>query len=91
MRDTDEGLSELVEFLTRGSPLTRAQARHVIGEVLDYLDERPEDFVIRRHAELQRAGLRNPEIYARLQAELSTRRFSAPNYSERQLRRLIYG
>jgi hypothetical protein len=40
---------------------------------------------------LQREGLPNSEIFLRLAAELERWRFRAPAYSERQLRRLIYG
>jgi hypothetical protein len=40
---------------------------------------------------LQGEGLSNSEIFARLSAELARWRFRAPAYSERQLRRMIYG
>ena len=35
--------------------------------------------------------LANTAIFARLQAELAQRRFPAPAYTTRQLRRIIYG
>jgi hypothetical protein len=59
--------------------------------VLTFLNESAEEFVRRRHRALQAAGLANPEIYLRLAAELSARRFRAPALTERQIRRMIYG
>lgn len=83
--------SELVAYLVRTSRLTAAEARHVIDEVLAFLDDRPEEFVCRRHRVLQAEGVPNNEIYARLRDELAGWRFRAPDYTERQIRRLIYG
>jgi hypothetical protein len=59
--------------------------------MLSFLHEQPEEFVCRRHRELQAEGVTNTEIFARLRAELARWRFRAPEYSERQIRRLIYG
>lgn len=82
---------ELVAHLARTSRLTPAEAAKVVDEVLGFLSERPDDFVRRRHRSLQQEGLSNREIFARLSAELARWRFRAPAYSERQLRRAIYG
>ena len=82
---------ELIGYLVRSSRLTRAEAARLVDEVLSFLCERPDEFVCRRHRALQADGLSNAEIYARLQAELSNWRFRAPEYTERQIRRLIYG
>jgi len=82
---------EIIGHLVRTSRLTHAEAARLVNEVLAFLNERPDEFVCRRHRNLQAAGLSNAEIYARLQAELSAWRFRAPAYSERQIRRLIYG
>ena len=38
----------------------------------------PEDFVRRRHGELQKAGRANSEIFAQIATELQCRRFRAP-------------
>jgi len=84
-------LDDLVAYLVRSSRLDRAEARRLVDEVLTYLDEQPEAFITRRHRELQGEGLANGEIFTRLSAELARRRFRAPDYSERQLRRIIYG
>jgi hypothetical protein len=84
-------LEELVGHLVRTSRLSPPEAAKVVDEVLGFLSEQPEEFVRRRHRSLQQEGLSNSEIFARLGAELSRWRFRAPAYSERQLRRVIYG
>jgi hypothetical protein len=90
-------MSELIEFedlviyLVRTTRLSEPEAVRLVDEVLSFLDERPEEFVCRRHRALQGEGLSNSEIFARLSAELARWRFRAPAYSERQLRRMIYG
>ena len=82
---------DLVVYLARTTRLSRPEATRLVDEVLAFLDERPEEYVCRRHRALQSEGLPNGEIFARLAAELERWRFRAPAYSERQLRRLIYG
>jgi hypothetical protein len=87
----DIELNELAEYLGRSSRLSQGEALRLIDEVLNFLDELPEDFVRRRHLSLQTQGLSNSEIFVQLASELRTRRFRAPEYSERQIRRIIYG
>lgn len=84
-------LDDLVAHLARSSGLTPSQARRIVDDVLTYLAESPEDFVRRRHAAMLRLGRRNEEIYRRIGEELAQRRFPAPAYSLRQIRRIIYG
>ena len=84
-------LADLVDYLARTTRLSRAEVVRLIDEVLAFLDERPEEFVCRRHRALQSEGLPNSEIFARLAVELRHWRFRAPAYSERQLRRIVYG
>jgi hypothetical protein len=83
--------ADLVAYLVRTSRLTNSEAVRLVDEVLAFLAERPEEFVCRRHRALQAEGVPNGEIYARLRTELSRWRFRAPEYTERQIRRLIYG
>ena len=90
MSDLGE-LQELVTYLVRTSRLTPAEARRVVGEVIAFLDETPDAFIRRRHLALQSEGLPNTAIFTRLAAELAQWRFRAPEYSERQIRRIIYG
>jgi hypothetical protein len=82
---------ELVTYLCRTTPLPPAAATRVVEEVVAYFNEGAEGFVRRRHTELQAAGLANPEIFRCIAAELAVRPVAAPEYSERQIRRLIYG
>jgi hypothetical protein len=86
-----DDLDELVEYLARTSRLDRREARRVVDEVLSFLIEQPEEFIRRRHLALQRQGLSNAAIFTELKAELAHRRFPAPAYTTRQLRRIIYG
>ena len=89
---SDQGeFQELIAYLTRTTRLSPEEARRVVGDVLGFLDETPEDFVRRRHRALQAEGLSNASIYMRVAEELSAWRFRAPPYTERQIRRLIYG
>jgi hypothetical protein len=90
MSDPGE-LEELIVYLARSSRLPAAEARRIVENVLAFLHETPEDFVHRRHRAMQADGVANAEIYRRVAAELSGRRFRAPSYTERQIRRLIYG
>ncbi len=71
--------------------LTPAEASRLIGDVIAFHDEQLETYVRRRHSELQTHGAKNPEIFARISAELPQRVVAAPELSERQLRRIVYG
>jgi hypothetical protein len=84
-------LAELIAYLTRSTRLTPAEAERLVAEVLSFLQETPEEFVRRRHLALQAAGWSNADIYTQLCSEIATWRFRAPTYSERQIRRMIYG
>lgn len=84
-------LEDLLEHLVRSSRLSRSEAERVVDEIFAFFDESPEAFVCRRHRALKGEGLANNAIFARIAAELPHRRFRAPVYSERQLRRIIYG
>ena len=90
MSDPDE-LQELIAYLVRTSRLSPSEAQRVVAEVLNFMHETPEDFVLRRHRVLQAEGLPNASIYMHLAAELSAWRFRAPKYTARQIRRMIYG
>lgn len=84
-------LDELIGYLTRTSRLTAQEAQRLVREVMNFLDETPEEFVRRRHVVLQAEGLSNPAIYVQLAAELAAWRFRCAPYTERQIRRMIYG
>ncbi|MCH0563716.1 MULTISPECIES: hypothetical protein [unclassified Streptomyces] len=82
---------ELVDHLTRTTPLNRGEALRVIQDVLAYFDETIEDYVRRRHRELQAQGLVNATIFERIAADLQYRAVAPPELSLRQLRRIVYG
>lgn len=83
--------ADLVDHLTRSTPLSVGEAARVVDEVVEYFAEPVPDFVRRRHAELRRSGRTNDQIFSSLGAELAARRFPPPPLSARQLRRLVYG
>ncbi len=81
---------DLARYLAASTGLPQATAARVIADVATYFNETVEEFVRRRHAELQRRQHKNDEIWPLIAAELGQRRFAAPARSERQLRRIVY-
>ncbi|MFI9645989.1 hypothetical protein ACIHAA_06790 [Streptomyces sp. NPDC052040] len=82
---------ELVDHLTRSTTLNRGEALRVVQDVLAYFDETAEEFVRRRHRELQSQGLMNAVIFERIEADLRYRTVAPPELTLRQLRRIVYG
>lgn len=82
---------DLIDHLVRTTPLQRGEAARVVLDVLAYFDETAEAFIRRRHRELQAKGLLNAEIFDLITAELPGRAVTPPEYSLRQLRRIVYG
>ena len=87
-RDVD---AELVDYLARSCSFSPTEAARVVADVLGYFSEAPEDFVRRRHRELKARGYTNDQAFGQIAAEIPARRYAAPNYSQRQLRRIVYG
>ncbi len=81
----------LVQHVMASTGLDAAEAGRVIDDVIAFHAEPVEVYVRRRHGELRLRGTRNAEIFTRLRQELATRVVAAPDLSERQLRRIIYG
>ena len=82
---------DLARYLAASTGLPQSIAVRDIADVTTYFSETVEEFVQRRHAELQRTQRKNDEIWPVIAAELRQRRFPAPSLSDRQLRRLVYG
>lgn len=82
---------DLVDHLTRSTPLSTSEAERVVAEVVGYFGEAVPEFVRRRHLELRNRGLTNDRIFAALLAEVRRRPFAAPDLSARQVRRIVYG
>ncbi|MGD0560252.1 MAG: hypothetical protein ABSA93_35450 [Streptosporangiaceae bacterium] len=82
---------DLVRHVAATTGLPEATAARVVADVTAYFGETVEEFVRRRHEELRRQQRKNDEIWPAITAELATRRFAAPELTERQLRRIKYG
>ncbi|WP_307665954.1 hypothetical protein [Streptomyces sp. V1I1] len=82
---------DLIDHLVRSTALQRGEAGRVVLDVLAYFDEKTDEFVRRRHRELQSGGMANTEIFERIAAELPHRAVAPPELSLRQLRRIVYG
>jgi hypothetical protein len=82
---------ELVEQVSRTTGLTLEDARRVVADVLAFFTETTEEYVRRRHRELQTYGVRNDSIFAQLATELRRWPVRSPELSARQLRRIVYG
>ena len=84
-------VDDLVEHLAAAAALPPGTAARVVAEVVHYFSESVEEFVRRRHRELQAMGLTNAEIFGQVAGEVGQRRFAPPELTERQLRRIVYG
>ncbi len=82
---------ELVDHLAHTTALDPAAARRVVEEVVAFCGEPAEAFVRRRHRELQSEGLANRQIFELVARELDARPVAAPQLTERQIRRIVYG
>ncbi|WP_245657885.1 hypothetical protein [Herbidospora mongoliensis] len=82
---------DLIAHLMRTTSLGPGEAARVVADVLSYFGETTDAYVRRRHAEMRARGLGNDEIFRRVALELPARRVAAPELSQRQLRRIIYG
>jgi hypothetical protein len=91
MASVSASVSEAEQRLQSLLGLSRGQAARAVDEVLDALGLEVDEFISRRHAELQLQGESNNEIFERIAGELRQLRFKAPELSARQIRRRIYG
>jgi len=82
---------DLVDRIATSTGLSPAEAARVVEDVIAFHAEPVEVYVRRRHAQLKTFGAKNPEIFARIAEELADRVVAAPELTERQLRRLVYG
>jgi hypothetical protein len=81
---------DLVRYVAASTGLPEATATRVVADIAAYFTETVEEFVRRRHTELREKHRKNDEIWPLITAELGTRRFVAPELSQRQLRRMVY-
>ena len=83
--------AELIMRVSASTGLSSGEAARVVADVVGWYREPVEDFVRRRHASLRTYGKRNNEIFCLIADELRDRLVAAPDLTERQLRRIIYG
>jgi hypothetical protein len=82
---------ELLQHVTSATGLSPGAAARLVDDVVGYFAEPADSYVRRRHRELQHRGLKNAEIFAVIHGELARRVVAPPSYSDRQLRRIVYG
>jgi hypothetical protein len=81
---------DLARYLAASTGLPPTTALRVIADVATYFSETIDEFVRRRHGELQQRQRKNDDIWPLIAAELEQRRFAPPELSQRQLRRIVY-
>jgi hypothetical protein len=82
---------ELVRHVAQSTGLDEATAARVVADVMAYYGQTVEEYVVERHEGLKSRNRKNNDIWPEIMAELRDRRFRAPDTSERQLRRMVYG
>ncbi len=83
--------ADLISRVAASTGLSAGEAARVVADVVGWYREPVEDYVRRRHAHLKMFGCKNEQIFAQIAAELAGRVVAAPDLSERQLRRIVYG
>jgi len=82
---------ELIGRVAASAGLSTGEAARVVADIVAWYREPVEGYVRRQHAHYQVHGKRNPEIFDLIARELACRVVAAPDLSERQLRRIVYG
>jgi hypothetical protein len=82
---------DLVRHVATSTGLDEETASRVVADVMAYFGQTVEEYVVKRHQDLQGRNRKNNDIWPLIARELRTRRFRAPEASERQLRRMVYG
>ena len=82
---------DLVRHVASSTGLPGPVAARVVADVVAYFRETAEEYVRRRHRELQAREKRNDEIWAVIAAELAARPVASGPVSARRLRRIVYG
>ena len=82
---------DLVRHVARSTGLDEATASRVVADVMAYFGQTVGDYVIARHENLKSRNRKNDDIWPVIMGELRDRRFHAPQVTERQLRRMVYG
>jgi hypothetical protein len=86
-----QGPQDLIRHVARSTGLDEATASRVVADVIAYFGQTAEEYVIERHGDLKSRNRKNDDIWPLIMDELKSRRFKAEEFSERQLRRIVYG
>ena len=86
-----QGPQDLVRHVARSTGLDEATASRVVADVIAYFSQTVEEYVIERHSDLKSKNRKNDDIWPLISGELKSRRFTAEELTERQLRRIVYG
>jgi hypothetical protein len=86
MKDED-----LLKHLAAVTGLDPGTLGKILEEIHHWYDEDLRGWLVRRHRELQGQGLKNREIYPRLQDEAGRALLRPGPLSQRQIRRALYG
>ena len=89
--DRNSLTAERLRYLEDKYALAQDELGLLLDDIWAFTEETAEEFVRRRHGELQRQGLRNEAIFRRLESEATAGRFRSPPLSLRQVRRIVYG
>ncbi len=79
------------EYLGHQYNLHPEELEVLLCDLFGFLSETPENFIVRRHRELQAKSWPNSKIFTRIRGELEEGLFRSNKLSERQIRRIIYG
>jgi hypothetical protein len=83
--------TDLIEHLKAITGQDELLLAKITDEVRAWYGKDLATWIRARHDALQRQGLRNQEIFPRLQAEAKQTLVRPDELSERQIRRLVYG
>ena len=91
MDDSFPRYLELVRHVAQSTGLDEATAARVVADVMAYFGQTVEEYVVKRHQDLKSRNRKNDDIWPLIADELKARRFKSGEFSERQLRRMVYG
>jgi hypothetical protein len=80
-----------IEAIAQAYSLDKELVRRLEEDFRALRAETVEEYVVRRHRELQKTGWANPAIFSQLQHEVGEGRFRVARPTLRQVRRIIYG
>ena len=83
-------LLELKNRLSHIISIEKIDISKLYNELLSFFSESENNYIIRRHHELQKEKFKNKKIYSILVKEIKNHLFIGRKLSERQIKRIIY-